>query len=352
MGERATRAFHEFGSILQAMTHFLTLEQATSLAAQALVACGAKRAAAQSVARATVAAHVRGRANVGFQHLPAYCDALKRGAINGGVEPTVIRGKPGLLQVDARSGLAQYAFDCVLDEFAAMAANQGVSLLTIRNSYTCGELGYFPERLARLGFASVAAANAGPAAVAASGAGQAVFSTNPLAFAFPRIDGRPPLLVDQSSSACTLVDVHAARDRGEPIPADWALDGKGRPTTDPDEALAGFFKPFGGNKGANIALLVELLAAGLGGGNWSIDAPSFAEGGECPRVGQWVLAMHADSLGGGEAGRRIDTYLTRIASLGAYIPGESRQKAIEDSRTELIELEDDLYLKMENYCSP
>ena len=36
-------------------------------------------------------------------------------------------------------------------------------------------------------------------------------------------------------------------------------------------------RPFGGYKGSNIALLVELLAAGLSGANWSLDAASFAE---------------------------------------------------------------------------
>jgi (2R)-3-sulfolactate dehydrogenase (NADP+) len=334
---------------IQSMTHTLTLERATRLAVEALTASGAARAAAESLARATIAAHARGRTNVGFEHLPAYCEALRRGAIDGRAEPEAVRVKPGLLEVDARCGLPQHAFDRALGEFTSMAESQGVAMLTIRNAYTCGELGYFPERLARLGLVAIAAANAGPAAVAPSGSTRAIFSTNPLAYAFPR-DGRPPLLVDQSSSACTLVDVHAARDRGEPIPAEWALDRDGRPTTDPNAALAGSFKPFGGGKGSNIALLVELLAAGLGGGNWSIDAPSFAEGAESPGVGLWILAVHAGSVGGRPA-HRIDDYLARIASLGAYIPGESRQERAERRGTE-IELADDLYRKIRHYCSP
>lgn len=306
------------------MNHVLTVEQAIDLASRALVASGAKQEVAGSVARAVVDAHARGRTNVGFEHLPYYCNALRRGAINGIAEPTVVPVKPGWMHADAHSGFTHHAFDCALDEFTSMAQHQGVAVLTIRNTYTCGELGYFPIRLARRGFAAIAVTNAGPAAVAPSGAGHPVFSTNPIAYAFPR-DGSPPLVVDQSSSACTLVDVRAAKERGEPIPGDWALDRDGRLTKDPGEALQGTFKPFGGYKGSNIALLVELLAAGLGGANWSIDAPSFAEGTDCPDVGQWMMAMDIGSADDRGSGKRINAYLERIAELGAHIPGKARR---------------------------
>lgn len=329
------------------MGHTLTIEQAEDLAARALVACGAVEAAARSVARGVVAAHASGRINVGFAHLPYYCDALRRGALDGRVEPAVVQIRPGLLQADATSGFTHYAFDRAVDQFAAMVQSQGVAVLTIRNTYTCGCLGYFPERLAHRGFAAIAATNAGPAAVAYSGAMQPVFSTNPLAFALPR-EGRAPLLIDQSTSACTLVDVRAARERGVAIPSDWALDRDGSPTDDPGEALEGTFMPFGGYKGANIALMVELLAAGMSGGNWSIDAPSFADDSGCPNVGQWFMAMDLEAVGG--AGKRIDEYLDRLAALGTYIPGQSGQQQREAAREDGICLPDDVFDTVQSCC--
>lgn len=330
------------------MGHSLTIEQAVALATRALTASGADPAPAESVARSVVAAHARGRVSVGLEHLPYYCEALRRGAVNGRVEPEITQVKPGLLAVDAHSGFTHYAFDLALDEFVSMVRSQGVAVLTIRNTYTCGALGYFPERLARLGLAAIAATNAGPAAVAASGARRPVFSTNPIAFALPRGEG-PPLVIDQSTSACTLVDVRAARDRGESIPGDWALDREGRPTEDPAAALAGSFKPFGGYKGSNIALLVELLAAGLTGGNWSLDAPSFAEGSACPDVGQWILAMDLEGMAGGNASKRIDDYLSRLASLGCHIPGEEGQALTETAGRDGISLADELYERIRSY---
>lgn len=331
------------------MTRLLSLEQAEDLATRALVASGAAEPAARSVAQAVVAAQACGRTNVGFEHLPYYCDALRRGALAGSVEPEIVRARPGLLQVDARSGFTHYAFDRVFEQYAAMVESQGSAVLTIRNTYTCGCLGYFPERLARRGFAAIAATNAGPAAVTSSGAAQPVFSTNPLAFAVPR-DGRAPLLIDQSTSACTLVDVRAARERGEAIPADWALDRDGNPTEDPARALEGTFKPFGGYKGANIALMVELLAAGLSGGNWSADAPSFADDPKCPDVGQWFMAMDLDAVPG--ARERIDAYLDRLASLGTHIPGRRRQEKADTARSDGVTLAQDLFDTIQSYCRP
>ncbi|MDZ7840112.1 MAG: Ldh family oxidoreductase [Gammaproteobacteria bacterium] len=325
----------------------MSIGQAEALATQALTASGAGEGQARAVARAVVAAHASGRSNVGLAHLPYYCNALRRGALDGRVEPIIEQARPGLLTTDARSGFTHYAFDRAFEQFAGMVESQGVAVLTIRNTYTCGCLGFFPERLARRGFAALAVTNAGPAVVAPSGASAPGFSTNPIAFALPR-DRRPPLLIDQSTSACTLVDVHAARERGDTIPTDWALDREGNPTTNPDEALEGTFKPFGGYKGANIALMVELLAAGLSGGNWSIDAPSFADHPDCPDVGQWFLAMDLAAMD--HPGRRIDEYLDRLASMGAYIPGQDRQAHFDNAAARGITIPDDLFESIQSLC--
>ena len=95
-----------------------------------------------------------------------------------------------------------------------------------------------------------------------------------MAFAAPVADG-PPLVIDQSSSATAFVNIRKAADEGREIPEGWALDATGHSTTDPVQAMKGALLAFGGARGANIALMVEVLAAGLSGANWSLDAPFF-----------------------------------------------------------------------------
>ena len=51
----------------------------------------------------------------------------------------------------------------------------------------------------------------------------------------------------------------------------------GKPTTDPDAALRGTMVPMGDAKGTVLALMVELLAAGLTGSNFAAEASSYLD---------------------------------------------------------------------------
>ena len=57
--------------------------------------------------------------------------------------------------------------------------------------------------------------------------------------------------------------INVAAQAGEPIPPDWAFDADGNPTTDAAAAMAGTMAPIGDAKGAQLALMVEILAAAL-----------------------------------------------------------------------------------------
>src|SRR3546814_10585863 len=114
-------------------------------------------------------------------------------------------------------------------------------------------------------------------------------------------------IIDWSSDWCSS-DLSA--EAGREIPEGWALDPAGHPTTDARAALAGSLLPFGGARGANIALMVELLAAGLTGANWSREAPPFNKGAKSPGAGLFILAI--DPLAGFAA--RLNAWLDAVAA--------------------------------------
>ena len=63
--------------------------------------------------------------------------------------------------------------------------------------------------------------------------------------------------------------------------------------------------PLGGAKGATLALMVELLAAGLTGANFAAEASSFLDAeGPPPGTGQLIIAIDAGGFGGGGSGLR------------------------------------------------
>jgi (2R)-3-sulfolactate dehydrogenase (NADP+) len=101
---------------------------------------------------------------------------------------------------------------------------------------------------------------------------------------------------------------------------------------------------FGGARGANIALMVEVLAAGLAGANWSLDAPSFTDGDRSPGAGLTVVAI-APSLLAPDFPQRLRLQLDRLARSGVHIPGR-RAAAV------AIELPDALLAEIERAGAP
>ncbi len=303
----------------------LSCDDALTLATAAAIGAGAIPPTAAAIARAAVAAEADGQPNVGLAHLVDYCEALAGGRIDGQAEPEITRPLPAIFLADARRGAAHPGFDQAFEDLAAAARTFGLAAFAQRNSYTCGALGYFTARLAERGLVALAATN-GPALLAGSGATRPVYCTNPLSFAAPQSDG-PPLVIDQASSATAFVNIRQAAAEGQEIPPGWALDESGRPTIDAAAAVKGALLAFGGWRGANIALMVEVLAAGLTGANWSLDAPSFTSGSESPGSGLFVLALEP-RLFSPKFTVRLAQQLGRLANdYGVHIPGRRRAAA-------------------------
>lgn len=265
------------------------------LCRNALLRVGADPQDAQVLSEATVEAELVGNRAVGVGHLFDYLDGYREGRIAIGSRPVVRRIAPAVIDVDARSGLAQTAFTTAFDEFQKATRESGIAALWIKNSFTCGELGYYPRRLAGHGFIAVASANS-PALMSLGGAPKPILGTNPLAFGIPR-PGQIPVVIDQASSSTAFVNVRRAAEAGQPIPAGWALGPDGTETQDATSALQGTLLPFGGYRGGNIALLVEVLAT-LSGGCFSIDAPPFDKGTASPGIGIFLLSIDPSNFNG------------------------------------------------------
>jgi (2R)-3-sulfolactate dehydrogenase (NADP+) len=305
----------------------LSLDQATKLCRMAALGAGASEETARALAAASVAAEAEGNAAVGLSHFIDYLEALEAGRIDGKAEPAVTRPALAVYLSDARGGAAHTGFDRALDDLAKAANLFGIALFSQKNSYTCGALGWFTGRLAERGLVAIAATN-GPALMAGAGSTKPVYCTNPLSFAAP-LAGGPPLVIDQASSATAFVKIREAAEAGEEIPEGWALDETGNPTTNPAAAMKGALLAFGGNRGANIALMVEVLAAGLTGANWSLDAPSFAQGSKTPGAGLLVIAIEP-KLFDPDFERRTAEQGERLRRrYGVHIPGRVRAEATE-----------------------
>jgi (2R)-3-sulfolactate dehydrogenase (NADP+) len=318
----------------------LTIAQAQDLVARTLARCRTGPDVARCVACALVAAEADGLKGHGLSRLPSYAAQAKAGKVDGFAVPQASRPRAGAALIDAGHGFAYPAIALAETILPEMARGVGIACAGITRSHHCGAAGHPVERLAEAGLVAMLFANT-PGAIAPWGGAKAVFGTNPIAFACP-LPGAAPIVIDLSLSKVARGNILAARQKGERIPEGWALDAGGAPTTDPEAALAGTMLPLGDAKGTALALMVELLAAGLTGANYAAEASSFLNAeGPPPGTGQLIIAFDPDAFGGGVA------HFGRLAAMieaqpGARLPGARRLAARAKARRDGLAVGDAL----------
>ncbi len=133
---------------------------------------------------------------------------------------------------------------------------------TKRTNSPTGAIGYYARWLAEQGLIGFVCSGA-PELMAMHGSYEPFLGTNPLAIGIPAAG--KPLVFDMATAAIAWYGVILAKAEGDAIPDGVAYDAEGRLTTDPEAALAGAIKAFGGYKGAALALIVETLTRPLVG---------------------------------------------------------------------------------------
>ncbi len=324
----------------------LSLDDARALVAGALVRSGTSEPNAASVARALVCAEADGLNGHGLSRVAAYAAQVRAGKVIGNARIGVSRPRPAIVAIDASFGFAYPALDVAIDLLPEVAKAEGLAAAPIRRSHHCGAAGGPVEALAERGLVAILFANS-PAAMAPWGGSRAVFGTNPIAFACPLV-GRPPIVVDLSLSKVARGNIVNAKKRGEAIPEGWALDPQGHPTTDASAALDGTMVPLGDAKGTALALMVELLAAGMTGANFASEASSFLDAaGDPPGTGQLILAFDARAFAD-DACERFGVLAESIEGQpGARLPGTRRLKLRKTASQDGISVSDVLLKEIE-----
>lgn len=319
----------------------LTLDEVEDLARDALRRAGASEGQAGPVARSLRRAEAEGIRSHGLLYLPVYAGHLRCGKVQGQAVPQVAQPRPGAVAVDAGHGFAHPAIAAGLPLLVQAARDCGIAAMTLRRSYNCGVLGHHAGDLAAQGLIGLCFTHA-PASIAPPGGRVPVIGTNPFALAVPGAPGEAGFVLDQSASVVAKSEILLRARRGEPIPEGWALDGEGRPTTDPAQALKGSMLPAGGAKGFGAGLLAEVLASALSGAVASREASPFSgpEGGP-PGTGQCFIALDPAAFAPGFAARIGALCAAVEGQEGARLPG-SRRRAARAATADGVEVPEDL----------
>ncbi len=301
---------------------------------------GVRSATAGAVAHVIAAGERDGCKSHGIYRTQGCLATLSAGKVLPQVVPELHDSGQAVIEVDAGGGFSPAAFDVAEDILVERAKELGVAALVIRDCLHFSALWYEVEKLAERGLASLSMCPS-YATVAPSGGKEPLLGTNPFAFGWPRA-GEFPYVFDFATSVAARGEIELHRRAGTDLPAGWAVDRDGNPTTDPQTALDGAMLPFGAHKGSAISTMIELLSGAMLGEFMSQEALEFTGTTSLlPRHGALILALSPavfakrsgrDPIAEGE--RLIDA----IAGQGARLPSQRRFAARAQSERDGIVL--------------
>ena len=304
----------------------LELNGIYNIAYDAMLANGCDTDNAAALADIICRAERDGSHSHGLFRVPGYVKALRSGKVDGKAKPTVKHVTPAVIQIDGNGCFAPLAQAVGLPLLADATGKVGIAALSLVGIHHFAALWPETEYLADRGFVGLACTAYMPM-VAPAGSKEALFGTNPISFAWPR-PGHGPVVYDMATAAMAMGDVQIAARDGQDVPPGTGLDADGNPSTDPAAIAKGVLLPFGGYKGSAIALMVELLAAGLTGEQFSYEARATdnKDGGP-PRGGEMIIGMSPDIIAGANWQDHVEAFMQKMTSLdGVRMPGARRHK--------------------------
>ncbi|RNJ41526.1 oxidoreductase [Mesorhizobium erdmanii] len=282
---------------------------------------------AGAITRVIVAAERDACKSHGVYRIEGALRTIKAGKVEPNALPELLpQDAPAIVKVDAKHGFANPAFELGLPVLVERARSCGIAALAINDAVHFSALWVEVEALSQAGLAGLAMCPS-YATVAPTGGNGPLLGTNPFAFGWPR-EEQPPYVFDFATSVAARGEIELHRRAGKKLPEGWAIDVDGRPTTDPEAALAGAMLSFGGHKGSAIGTMIELLAGIMIGDLTSPEALDLLGTTTLyPSHGELVIAFSPQAFSAGRPGNplgRAEALFEAIVGQGARLPSQRR----------------------------
>lgn len=256
--------------------------------ARLLEGVGVDLSDAELMASSLVASNLRGVDSHGVALLRYYLEQVEHGDMDAHAEPEVLHQSGCTALIDGHNGLGQVISRFATDQAIHLAMDHGCGVVSVRHSNHFGAAAYWVNRLTAAGFIGVVFCNASPTVAPWQGR-EGRLGTNPICFGVP---GQSPFLLDMATTTVAANKIFNAQNSGrQEIPAGWALDAEGTPTTSTAEAYKGLLQPLGGYKGSGLAVMIEMLCGVLSGGAMSNELGGIRFRGTKVDVSQFFLAL-------------------------------------------------------------
>ena len=236
---------------------------------------GSEAVEAAEVADHLVRANLAGHDSHGVGMLPAYVRLLKAGLLVPNQVSDTVLDSGALLVIDAKRGYGQRAAGDAVRRGIAKAKEMGACVLALRNASHIGRIGTYGELAIANGCAFTAFVNVADHvdAQATWGAAEARLGTNPFCTGVPGPDGLPVLL-DMATTTIAAGKARVAYNKGVDVIEGALIDADGNPTNDPTGFMrdkTGALRSFGTHKGGGLAIMCEIMAMAVAGGQGTVD---------------------------------------------------------------------------------
>lgn len=323
-----------------------------------LEAAGLSTEDATDSTRILVEADLLGISTHGVMRLPGYAGRMASGGIDPRARVAVEQRTPSIALVDGANAVGTLVGSRGLRQAMGMAADTGVAYVGCRGSNHFGALAPYGLEACEAGYVMVAGTNASTTMPPWGGA-KARIGNNPIAVAAP-MPTEPHFILDMAMSVAARGKIRAALRDGVAIPDGWAVDPRGRPTTDPGEALAGLLLPFGGHKGSGLSMAVDILCGALTGARFLTDISSWSDNPDDPQgLGHFFLLLDPARTVGRRA---FDAAMTRFRDIvlatpaadpdePVRLPGQLEQERRREALADGVAIPGDLLTELEQLAA-
>lgn len=304
------------------MTHISIPEHPLREFGAALLAgTGVPAETARLVADSLVAANLRAVDSHGVQLLGFYVDQIRAANFDVHARGRIASEIGGTLVYDSENGIGQLTASICADHAARLALEHGISIVTARECNHFGAAAYWAQRISSAGLMSIVVCNASPLVPPWQGK-ETRFGTNPICVSVP---GPNTWLLDMATTTVAMGKIYKASLSGsESIPAGWAMDSEGVPTTSTASAMQGLLMPLGGYKGSGLAFFVEILCAVLSGGAMSTEVGGLRLQGRPMRVSHFFMGIDIQRF------MPVETFIERMESLKQMVKATAPARGYEE----------------------
>ncbi len=305
----------------------LSIQKIEALSNQILEKIGVPNDEAKIITDTVKYAHLRGKGTHGIGRYSIYNRKIEENLMQANTDLTVISDSGTSIVLDAQNGFGQVATYKGMELAIKKAKEFGMGAVAIRHSNSFGTSGYFVDMAADENMVGILFANSGPA-IAPTGGNKPLFGTNPIGIGFPGGNNKPNVILDMATSNAARGKIRLAALNNEEIPQGWAIDNKGNPTTDANEALKGSMVPIGDHKGYGLSLIVDVLAGLLTGAAFGGDVNRLNHKDKISNYGHLILVMDIERFQTLTDFKTKMDYLTRNVKetkveQEIFLPGES-----------------------------